>query len=156
MKAIRVVTSLAAFLCLAGWLWLRQPYSPVQDLPPVTITAFNVRCDSPEGGLALAEAARGWAGVTASTYNSGSGLLVLTHSTTLDKKELQRRLQILIPKRVSIKTFSGTAGPRCPVPLAALSALPDWLLGGCITAFLCFILSSGCIFRKKQPGFTLV
>lgn len=129
MRSLRFVLALFSFLCLAGWLWLRKPYSPTDDLPTVTYTAFQVNVPTAEAGRALAQAARGWEGVTASTYNPASGLVVLSHTESLSEQDLQSRLNILAAAPVSKKTFPVSAGPQCPVPASALAALPQWMLG---------------------------
>ena len=129
MLFTRFSFALIALICLTGWIWLRKPYSPTQELPAVVYTAYNVEVPDTIAGIALARAARGWQGVTASTYNPGSSLLVLSHTTNISAQALLARIQILSPNPVSIKVFPEPVGPKCPVPQAALAALPNWLLG---------------------------
>ncbi len=129
MRLFQYSLAVFALLSLAGWLWLRQPYSPTQDLPAVSYTAFEVFAPTDQAGFALAQAARNWQGITASTYAPASGLLVVSHTTELSEQDLQGRLQILCSKPISKKNFPELAGPKCPVPQAALAALPNWFLG---------------------------
>lgn len=129
MQIARIALGLIALVCLGGWLWLRKPYSPTDELPAVAYTAFEVEVPDSTAGIWLAKAARGWQGVTASTYNPSSGLLVLSHLESISVQELQSQLQILSSRRVSKKVFPEPSGAKCPVPQAALAALPSWLLG---------------------------
>lgn len=129
MRFSQISLGIVALFCLAGWLWLRKPYSPTQDLPAVSYTAFTVETPDSVAGQALAQAARGWNGVTASTYNHTSGLLVLSHTAVLSETDLQGRIQILSSGAVSKKVFPEPTGAKCPVPQEALAALPYWLLG---------------------------
>ncbi|MCB0576747.1 MAG: hypothetical protein KDC61_19465, partial [Saprospiraceae bacterium] len=121
MKKTRFILSLITMLCLAGWAWLRKPYSPSQELEPIVLTAFDIHADRPAGGYALAEAAAGWRGVTASSYNPASGLLALAHTSSVTPRDLTSRLKVLTPRPVSIKSFPEPAGTSCPVPAAALA-----------------------------------
>ena len=136
--------------CLTAWFWLRQPYSPTQELLPVAITAFTTRAPSPEAGKALADAAAGWAGVTAATYNASSDLLVLVHQASVDAEDLNGRLQSLASQRIERKVFAEQAGPQCPVPQAMLARLPDWLLGAGLLAAAGFLWLQFRPFKAKQ------
>lgn len=148
MRIIRFSIALIALSCLAGWFWLRKPYSPTQELQAVSYTAFNVVVPDSTAGLSLAQAARGWEGVTASTFNPKSSLLVVSHTQALPERELLGKLQILSSKPVSKKLFPEPVGPKCPVPQAALASLPNWLLGSGIVLGLGFIWLS---FLRKHP-----
>jgi hypothetical protein len=139
MPALRISLALFAFLLLAGWMWLRKPWSPTDDLPAVTYTAFQVTVPDAEAGKALALAARGWQGVTAGIYNPSSSLLVLSHTDALSVQDLQSRLNILAAAPVSQKTFAVPAGPQCPVPASALAALPQYLLVAGLVLALCSV-----------------
>lgn len=141
MQFFRAFLALASLACIAGWLWLRKPYSPSQDLPLVAITAFTANAPTPEAGQSLADATKGWHGVTASTYNPASDLLVLTHWTSVKEEDLQSRLQTLASQRIERKIFPEPAGAKCPVPQEALAALPGWLLGLGLLSALAFLLS---------------
>lgn len=121
MKIFRVALALLALGCLAGWLWLRKPYSPTQDIPAVTLTAFTVHAPSRAAGHALAEAARGWEGMTAATYNPASDILALTHWVSLHENDLQRGLQLLASQPIERKVFPELTGAKCPVPQAMLA-----------------------------------
>ncbi len=151
MRFFRISLAVFALLCLAGWLWLRQPYSPTQDLPPVSFTAFEVIVPNETAGDALARAAHSWKGVTASTYNPASGLLVVSHTAAISEKTLQSQLQILTPKPVSKKVFPEPSGPKCPVPQEALAALPGWFLGAGIALGLGFLLLTLIHLLQKRP-----
>jgi hypothetical protein len=140
MRVVRITLAASALLFLSGWLWLRPPYSPTQTIPPVSYTAFEVQVGTEQAGVALAQAARGWKGVTASTFNPSSGLLVLSHTEEASVRDLQGRLQILSSAPVSKKVFPEPAGAKCPVPQATIAALPFWLLGLGLTTGLGFIL----------------
>lgn len=148
MRLFRFSIAVFALGCLAGWLQLRKPYSPTEALPAVSYTAFNVEVPDSVAGLALAQAARGWEGVTASVYNPNSGLLVISHTQEISERDLLGHLQILSSKPVSKKVFPEPVGAKCPVPQAALSALPNWLLGAGLSLGLCFVVLS--IFQKKS------
>ncbi|MCB9306548.1 MAG: hypothetical protein H6565_08130 [Lewinellaceae bacterium] len=147
MKKTRFILSLITMLCLAGWAWLRKPYSPSQELEPIVLTAFDIHADRPAGGYALAEAAAGWRGVTASSYNPASGLLALAHTSSVTPRDLTSRLKVLTPRPVSIKSFPEPAGTSCPVPAAALATLPGWLLGAGI-----FSAASLALLALGRPG----
>lgn len=155
MHTLRILLAFFAFLCLAGWLWLHKPYSPADDLPTVTYTAFQVNAPAAEAGRALAKAARGWEGVTASAYNISSGLLVLSHTEFLSEKDLQSRLNILTATPVSKKIFPAPTGSQCPVPAAALASLPQWLLGiGLVLGVTAIALSIGRSRRRLDENLT--
>lgn len=151
MRYFQYSLAVFALAALAGWLFLRKPYSPTQELPLVAYTAFEVEAPTEQAGHSLAQAARGWKGVTASTYNPGSGLLVLSHTEAASAQDLQSRLQVLSAKKVSQKTFPEPIGPKCPVPQAALAALPNWFLGAGITFSLAFMLLA---LLRPKPALT--
>ena len=151
MQVFRFSLAVFAFFCLAGWLWLRKPYSPTQDLPAVAYTAFEIKVPTEKAGLSLAQAARGWKGVTASTFSPASGLLVISHTTEVSEQKLQGNLEILSSKPVSKKVFPEPSGPKCPVPQAALAALPNWLLGAGIAMALSFALLSMVGKKSNSP-----
>lgn len=144
MRVLRISLLLISCACLAGWWILHRPYSPSQDLPLVSLTAFEVNVPSVEAGNALARAARLWNGVTAASYNAQSGLVAVSHTQQLTINELQGRLQVLLPHPVSQKIFPEPTGPKCPVPMAAVEALPLGLLllgmGSGLTALLLFAM----------------
>ena len=152
MKIFRITLAVLALGCLASWLWLRKPYSPTQDIPAVTLTAFTVHAPSPAAGHALAEAARGWEGVTAATYNPTSDLLALTHWISVHENDLQRGLQVLASRRIERKVFPELAGAKCPVPQEMLAALPSWFLGAGLVAGIGFFLL---LFSRRSGERTL-
>lgn len=137
MKLFRFLLAFLAISGIVGWLWFRQPYSPTQELAPISLTSFEVTPPSLEAGLALADAARTWPGVTAATYTDASQLLSLAHTEALTVAVLQMRLQNLTPAPVKQKIFPAPAGPQCPVPQEFLAALPGYfLVGGLISLLL--------------------
>jgi len=148
MKFLRVLLACLSLVCLAAWLWLRQPYSPTQELPPVLITAFEVAAPSPAEGEALSALAQTWRGVTAASYNPASQLLVLTHEEAMAPTDLLTQLQAQTAVAVSQKIFPAPLGPKCPVPQAALTALPGYLLAGGLGATFLFALSFLGVRRK--------
>ncbi len=152
MKIFRITLAVLALGCLASWLWLRKPYSPTQDIPAVTLTAFTVHAPSPAAGHALAEAARGWEGVTAATYNPTSDLLALTHWISVHENDLQRGLQVLASRRIERKVFPELTGAKCPVPQEMLAALPSWFLGSGLVAGIGFFLL---LFSRRSGERTL-
>ncbi len=77
MQMLRITLLAISLIGLTGWVSLRKRHSPVDDLPAIANTAFQIHAPTPQAGLALAEAARGWRGVTAATYNPASDLLVV-------------------------------------------------------------------------------
>lgn len=143
MKSIRVSLFLLALLGVSGWLWLRKPHSPTDDLPPAAYAAFQIHAPTPEAGLALAEAARGWTGVNAVCYNTNSDLLVAIFTPATTTQDLKTQLQALASRRIEQKVFEAPPGPKCPVPHSALSALPGVLLavGGGSAALLLALLA---------------
>lgn len=152
MPFFRAFLVLVALACFAGWLSLRKPYSPAQGLPPVAITAFTANAPAPEAGKSLADAARGWQGVTAATYTPSSDLLVLTHWTSVEGSDLQNRLQKLASQRIERKIFPEPAGAKCPVPQETLAALPGWFLGLGLTAAAAFLLLYANTTRQREPA----
>lgn len=150
MKSIRVSLFALALLGFSGWLWLHKPHSPTDDLQPVAYAAFQIHAPTPEAGLALAGAARGWTGVTAATYNPDSDLLVAIFTPATATKTLQSQLQTLTPQRIEQKIFEAPAGPKCPVPHSALVALPGVLLGMGGGSALLLVALLGWSWRRKQ------
>ncbi|HLP92525.1 MAG TPA: hypothetical protein VK168_00735 [Saprospiraceae bacterium] len=140
MRKLSFFLVLTSLLCFTGWLRVATPYSPSQDLPLISITAFEVHAPDESAGQALAQAARGWQGVTAATYNVHSGLLVLSHTLDQSAANLQSRIDILSPQPVSIKVFPEPAGAKCPVPASALAVLPAILLGGSVVTLILAIM----------------
>lgn len=126
--AFRLTLLLCSLACLCGWLALRRPYGPTDDLELVRYSAFVLHAPSPEAGHALASAAREWPGVRATTYNASSDLLVAIHTSRTDSGALREKLQELSPFSIVPKTFAATAGPQCPVPHEMLAAVPGLLL----------------------------
>lgn len=148
MKSVRYIVATCSVLCLAGWGWLHKPYSPTDDLPNVAYSAYEVATPSEEAGNALANAVMTWNGVTASTFNQQSGLIVVSHYLTLDAETIRRQIQNLSSCPVTLKEFPELPGPKCPVPARALIMLPGWLLSGAIGFGICFLLIS---FFDKRP-----
>ena len=143
MRTVQIFTASLSLLCLAGWLWLRKPYSPTDDLPPVAYTAFEIDPPTIEAGIALAKAARGWQGVTATVFDSVSRLLVVSHELVLPVSALESRLTILTNKSIQQKKFPEPVGAQCPVPSVMIAAIPGILaMTGVLAgiAFLCLFL----------------
>lgn len=151
MKIVRYIIASLSILCFAGWLWMRKPYSPTDDLPHVAYTAYEVSTPNEAAGNALAESAMTWNGVTASTFNPQSRLIVISHYLTLDEETIRRQLQVLSSRPVSIRDFPEQPGPRCPVPARALIMLPGWLLSAAIGSGCCLLLITF-LGRKSSPG----
>lgn len=128
MKLLRLTAILFAAAGLLGWLWLRKPHTPADDLPPITISTFSIDAASPEAGQAFALAAKQWPGVTATTYNTTSGLLAVVHTAQVTEPALQEHISLLAGRTVEKKVFDKPVGPECPVPHAMLAKLPGILL----------------------------
>lgn len=129
-----------SLLTLAAWYWFRQPYSPSQELAPVSFAAFRVDVASPEGGTALARAVREWPGITAATYNPDSGLLAVGFRAQTTESDIQGRIAILLPGAVHKMEFPPATGPQCPVPLALLTKIPGILLLTGVSSGLLWLL----------------
>lgn len=152
MRKLPFFLVLTSLLCLTGWLQVAIPYSPSQDLPLISLTAFEVPAPDVSAGQALAQAARGWQGVTAATYNASSGLLVLSHTLDQSAANLQSRIDILSPQPVSIKVFPEPAGAKCPVPASALMLLPSILLGLSVATLLLGIF----LFMSNEKRWSMI
>jgi hypothetical protein len=140
MRKLPYFLVFTSLLCLAGWARITPPYSPSQDLPLISLTAFEVHAPDEVAGQALARAARAWQGVTAATYSAQSGLLVLSHTLDQTVADLKSRIDVLSPQPVTVKIFPEPVGAKCPVPAAALVALPGIMLGGSVITLLLGIL----------------
>lgn len=141
MKLFRIALAALTALGFGAWFWLRQPYSPTQDLPAISLTAFNLASSDPELGQWLALQARTWPGVTASTYNPVSQLIVLAHTETQEISDLQQQLQAFSSVQVSQKIFPEPSGPKCPVPQSALATVPTLCLAVASMAALLLTLT---------------
>jgi hypothetical protein len=138
MKATRWILLCFALLGLGGWRYLRQPWSPTQDLPKVQYTAVEVANTS---GAGLATELRTWKGVTATTYNDNSGLLVVAHTNALPETQLLNQLSQKTSKPLAAKVFK-IEGPQCPVPFGLIHQLPSYLLAfGLVTGFLWLLMT---------------
>lgn len=129
MRTVQIFTASLSLLCLAGWLWQRKPYSPTDELPPVAYSAFELNPPTVAAGVALATAARGWEGVTATVFDSVSRLLVISHELVLPVSDLESRLSILTSQTIVQKKFPAPVGPQCPVPSGLLAVIPAVLAG---------------------------
>ena len=127
MKKIQVLLLVLAIVCLSAWIGLRKPYSPSDDLPLVTYTAFDVKGISVAAGEALAQRTRNWSGITATTFNPASGLLVLSYTNAFTENSLLAKLQANTDTPISKKVFEKPAGPACPVPMSLIAAFPGYL-----------------------------
>ena len=154
MKLLRFLLAVISVAGLAGWLWLREPDSPSDALPEIIITAFVAHALLPEAGYALANTARSWEGVTATTYNPASDLLVITHWTAIEPVVLQSNLQKLTSRPLERKIFPEPAGPKCPVPQETLAALPVWFLGAGIIALVLFFWLTALAWGSRTPSLT--
>lgn len=149
MRTVQIFTASLSLLCLAGWLWLRKPYSPTDDLPPVVYTAFEIDPPTTEAGMALAKAARGWQGVTATVFDSVSRLLVVSHELVLPVSALESRLSILTNKTIQQKKFPEPVGAQCPVPSGMIAAIPGILAMTGVLAGITFL----CLFLwRRKPA----
>ena len=149
MKRLRVISAILALICLTGWLALRTPYSPSQDLPEVAYSAFDFQEGSSAQGEALAGQVRAWPMVTAAAYNPASGILAVAHERKLTDDQLIADLNAAAGFRVEKKAFQIPSGPTCPVPMGVILALPSWLLGGAVgLAMFSFLLGM----RSVKPA----
>lgn len=133
------VLSVAGFW---GWVALRRPASPSDALPAVQYTALIPHLANPAAGQDLATVARSWSGVTASTFNDQSGLLVLAHTQAVDKNALLERVGKYTQTPAELKVFEASAGPQCPVPFELIQQIPAILLGLSLFSTAVFLLLS--------------
>lgn len=152
MKMLHFRLAIVSLIALTGWIVLRRPSSPSDDLQPVSYTALVSHAPTAVAGDALANAVREWQGVTAVTYNAQSGLLVVAHTNRLSSDDLKRRLSPLTSATPEIKVFE-PQGPQCPVPFEFIGMIPKMLLG-------LFLISAGIllfsIVRSRPSGLTQV
>ncbi len=93
MRKIHLLLLVLATACLGSWMGMRKPYSPSDDLPLVTYQAFDVAGISDEDGEALAQKVREWSGITATTFNPDSDLLVLSYTKEHSEATLLPKIQ---------------------------------------------------------------
>ena len=127
MRKINLLLLVLTTVCLAGWMGMRKPYSPSDDLPLVTYQAFDVAGISDEDGESLAQKVREWSGITATTFNPDSDLLVLSYNNEHSEATLLPKIQACTSVAVSKKIFEKPAGPECPVPMSLIVAFPTYL-----------------------------
>lgn len=141
MRKIHLLLLVLATVCLGSWMGMRKPYSPSDDLPLVTYQAFDVAGISDKDGEALAQKIREWSGITATTFNPGSDLLVLSYTTEHSEATLLPKIQAYTSVVVSKKTFEKPAGPECPVPMSLILAFPTYLFWAGVFFSACLLLS---------------
>lgn len=141
MRKIHLLLLVLAMVCLGAWMGMRKPYSPSDDLPLVTYQAFDVAGISDEAGEALAQKVRQWAGITATTFNPDSDLLVLSYTEQQSEAALLSKLQASTSVAVSKKTFEKPAGPECPVPMDLIVAFPTYLFWAGVFFSTCLLIS---------------
>ncbi len=151
MQMLRITLLAISLIGLTGWVSLRKRHSPVDDLPAIANTAFQIHAPTPQAGLALAEAARGWRGVTAATYNPASDLLVVIYTDETNEQTLQSGFQTLVSRPIEKKDFDTPGAPKCPVPTGVLTALPGIFLAVGASALAMLLLL---IYWRRQtvPG----
>lgn len=141
MKKIHLLLFVLAVVCLGSWMGMRKPYSPSDDLPLVTYQAFDVAGIGDEDGESLAQKIREWSGITATTFNPSSDLLVLSYTDKYSEATLLAKIQANTSIAVSKKTFETPAGPQCPVPMSLIAAFPTYLFWAGIFFSACLLLS---------------
>lgn len=141
MRKIHLLLLVLTMVCLGAWVGMRKPYSPSDDLPLVTYQAFDVAGISDEAGEALAQKVRQWPGITATTFNPISDLLVLSYTEEQSEAALLSKLQANSSVALSKKTFEKPAGPACPVPMSLIVAFPTYLFWAGVFFSICLLLS---------------
>lgn len=154
MRKIHLLLLVLATVCLGAWMGMRKPYSPSDDLPLVTYQAFDVAGISDEAGEALAQRARQWPGITATTFNPNSDLLVLSYTEEQSEATLLSKLQASTRIAVSKKTFEKPAGPECPVPMSLIVAFPTYLFWAGVLFSACLVLSFYFLPFQKRVNFS--
>lgn len=153
MRKIHLLLLVLAVVCLGAWMGLRKPYSPSDDLPLVTYQAFNVADISDEAGEALAQNVREWPGITATTFNPSSDLLVLSYTEEYTEAALLAKIQGISSVAVSKKTFEKPAGPECPVPMSLIVAFPTYLFWTGVFFSACLLISFYILPFQKRFNF---
>lgn len=141
MRKIDLFLLVLAVVCLSSWMGMRKPYSPSDDLPLVTYQAFDVAGINDEDGEALAQKVRQWSGITATTFNPDSDLLVLSYTEAHTEAALLSKIQANTSTTVSKKVFEKPAGPACPVPMSLIVAFPTYLFWAGIFFSICLVIS---------------
>jgi len=144
MRVLKIFLAGVSLCGLLGWAWLRKPYSPTDDLEPVSYTAFEVSVPNVEAGFCLAEAVGQWPGVTATAYNPNSGLLAVSHTAIATEQWLMVKLALHTGSPVHKREFVEASGPQCPVPHEFLAYLPQasLVMGLFSAALLALLLSA--------------
>lgn len=153
MRKIDLFLLVLAVLCLSSWMGMRKPYSPSDDLPMVTYQAFDVAGISDEAGEALAQKVREWSGITATTFNPDSDLLVLSYTNEHSEANLLTKIQANTSVTVSKKTFEKPTGPECPVPMSLIVAFPTYLFWAGIFFSTCLLFRFGLPLFQKRLNF---
>lgn len=141
MRKIHLLLLVLAVVCLGTWMGMRKPYSPSDDLPLVTYQAFDVAGISDKAGEALAQKVHEWPGITATTFNPSSDLLVLSYTEEHTEAALLSKIQANTSVAVSKKVFEKPAGPACPVPMSLIVAFPTYLFWAGVFFSTCLLLS---------------
>lgn len=145
---LRFTFLLLSLLLFIAWWLNRRPVSPTDSLPAVAYAAFSVDIPTSRAGQSLAQAARQWPGVTASTFNEISGLIVLIHTTDTDAGALRNRLEELAAGPVLPKQFAPAKGPQCPVPHDMLKWIASLYLGGAVLFAALFVFFTRMTYRR--------
>ena len=153
MKKIHLLLFVLAMVCLGSWMGMRKPYSPSDDLPLVTYQAFDVAGIGDEDGESLAQKIREWSGITATTFNPNSDLLVLSYTDKYSEATLLAKIQANTSVAVSKKTFETPAGPQCPVPMSLIVAFPTYLFWAGIFFSTCLLFRFGLPLFQKRLNF---
>lgn len=153
MKRTRILLFFLAISTGFGWFSLRKPHSPTDDLPMITVAAYEFQKIETARGRSVAEEARQWPGVTAATFNEGSQLLGVTFTGEISEKNLLEKLGAAAAAPVARKVFTEPTGAKCPVPTAVFAKIPIWLgwLSGLFSMLLLLTFLSK-FFRKKEKS----
>lgn len=128
LQKLRIVFGVITLLALSGWLWLRKPYSPSNDLPAVYYPAFVVEGIDSVAGAQLAGTVKTWPGINTSSFNHRSSLLSVACLKGTDEDALIAKIQQAAGTSVYKKAFAAPAGAQCPVPFEMIQRIPLYLL----------------------------
>lgn len=138
LKKLRIALGVITLLALSGWLWLRKPYSPSNDLPLVYYPAFVVEGIDSTAGARLAAEAKTWPGINTSNFNHKSSLLSVACRKGTDEEALMAQIREAAGVNVYKKDFSSPGAPQCPVPFEVIQRIPLYLL---LTGYIAFTLT---------------
>lgn len=129
MKSLKIISALLFCGCFIAFLAVRQPYSPTQNLPKITLTAFDFAPPADAAGEKLAHEASRISGVTAAAFNPNSKILSLSYTNATSEPALQKQLSDLAGQPLQKTVFPKSDAPECPVPAGLVAAFPQILLG---------------------------